>query len=429
MSKQLTDRACSSTKPDPTKDKVLCAGNCLRLRIRPSGTRTWEVDFTSNGVRKKVTLGAFSSSGSSSEGINGLLESGILSLAQARMIAEQWKLIRRAGRNPVQEWEERKQIALDEGIRENAEPTLNYVIDQFERGHVEGKASAPAVRYRLKLIRDGLGESKIKQIKRPSIVTLIENVAVGRREGSSAKQLAGEVLTLIKRVWRFAESREWVTEGYMERLTRADFDARPNRREVTLRIDEMMHIWQVLADIENCKSEPETLAALKLMMLTGQRECEVTGAEWSEINIKRREWHIPATRTKNHRAHLVHLSPQSIAVLEDIRKLTSHSMFVFASPRKDKQPIWGRSVNNALGTLFRRKVLHGITQCCVHDFRRTLISRLPDLGFDSFIGHKIANHKLPGILAHYNHAEYLKERKEALEIWGSAITAKPNDPE
>lgn len=33
--------------------------------------------------------------------------------------------------------------------------------------------------------------------------------------------------------------------------------------------------------------------------------------------------------------------------------------------------------------------------------RHTLITRLPDLGFEHFIGHNIANHVLPGVLEHY----------------------------
>ncbi len=42
---------------------------------------------------------------------------------------------------------------------------------------------------------------------------------------------------------------------------------------------------------------------------------------------------------------------------------------------------------------------------------------LPDLGIESFIGHKIANHRLPGVLGIYNHAEYLPEREAALKKW------------
>jgi len=59
----------------------------------------------------------------------------------------------------------------------------------------------------------------------------------------------------------------------------------------------------------------------------------------------------------------------------------------------------------------------------VHDLRRTLITRLPDLGFELFIGHKIANHVLPGVLAHYNHNSYEPQREAALKAWAGRIEA------
>ena len=57
----------------------------------------------------------------------------------------------------------------------------------------------------------------------------------------------------------------------------------------------------------------------------------------------------------------------------------------------------------------------------MHDLRRTLITRLPDLGFELFIAHKIANHALPGVLAHYNHNEYMPQREAALKAWAHLI--------
>jgi hypothetical protein len=71
--------------------------------------------------------------------------------------------------------------------------------------------------------------------------------------------------------------------------------------------------------------------------------------------------------------------------------------------------------------MFKRGRLPNVTPCHVHDFRRTLVSRLPDLGIESFIGHKIANHRLPGVLGIYNHAEYLPEREDALNKWADRI--------
>jgi len=77
--------------------------------------------------------------------------------------------------------------------------------------------------------------------------------------------------------------------------------------------------------------------------------------------------------------------------------------------------------------MFSRGVLPNISPCHVHDLRRTLITRLPDLGFEPFIGHKIANHVLPGVMAHYNHNEYLSQRKAALEEWANRVESLANN--
>ena len=67
----------------------------------------------------------------------------------------------------------------------------------------------------------------------------------------------------------------------IEKLTRKDFDAKPNKREVTLRLDEVAEVWRALSDPVRCKADPVTISALKLLILTGQREREVTDAEWT----------------------------------------------------------------------------------------------------------------------------------------------------
>jgi integrase len=166
---------------------------------------------------------------------------------------------------------------------------------------------------------------------------------------------------------------------------------------------------------------------MRLLILTGQRETEVTDAEWSEFDLAEGLWRVPAERTKSARAHLVHLAPQAVAILEELRPLTGSERHVFASPLRKGQSVYGRSVNNALLTMFKGGRLPNVTRCHVHNFRRTLISRLPDIGVESFIGHKIANHRLPGVLGIYNHAEYLPERQAALNKWAERIELLASD--
>jgi integrase len=417
---KLTDTACKNTKSKPDRDVLLGDGNGLYLRIRPGGTRAWFVDYLARGTRRKINIGNYDLKGCGSETVEGMLAAGALSLAQARFIAATWKAMRREGRDPVAEWAASKNAANSTTAKASP-PSVSEAVERFTKQHVEGKKSAPATSYRLARLVELIGEQRICDTTRQDVVVALEKIAGGQKEGRAAKQLAGEVLTTAKRLWRFAESREWVPESCIERLKRADFDARPRKRDVALRLDELAEVWRVLGDLERCKADPVTVAALRLLILTGQRECEVTGAAWNEFDLTVGRWHLPAARTKSGRAHLIHLAPQAITILRGLQPLTGGKVHVFASPKRKGQPIYGRSVNNALLSLFKRGLLPNVTPCHVHDFRRTLVSRLPDLGIESFIGHKIANHRLPGVLGVYNHAEYLPEREAALNKWAERI--------
>lgn len=56
-----------------------------------------------------------------------------------------------------------------------------------------------------------------------------------------------------------------------------------------------------------------------------------------------------------------------------------------------------------------------------HDLRRTVMTRLGDLGVLPHVVEKIANHTMEGVMAVYNRQEYLPERKEAMDRWGGHV--------
>ncbi|AAZ98628.1 hypothetical protein Tbd_2675 [Thiobacillus denitrificans ATCC 25259] len=425
---RLAAVTCDTVKPDPKRDRLLGDGDGLFLRIRPHGTKTWVIEYEFQGRRTKYTIGSYSRNGAPGESIPDWLGHGQQSLTQARSIAGSWKAARRGGHDPAAEWEalqaKEKQAAAELQAAQKAEqqqPTVTNAIDSFMQKIMAGKKSAPAIRYRLDRLAALLGDKKIRDVTRQDVIAALDTIAEGLREGQTAKQLAGEVLTQAKRVWRFARAREWVLVSCVEELTRRDFDAKPRKRDVTLRFDELVVVWRTLDDPRKCKADPVTVAAMKLLILTGQRESEVCEAPWKEFDLAQGLWRIPPDRTKAGRAHLVHLAPQAVKILEDVKKITGKERFVFASPLRDKQPVYGRSVNNALKSLFRRGMLSNVTPCTIHDFRRTLVTRLPDLGFEHFLGHKIANHMLSGVSAHYNHNAYETDREAALKAWAARL--------
>ena len=153
---------------------------------------------------------------------------------------------------------------------------------------------------------------------------------------------------------------------------------------------------------------------VELLSLTGQRREEVARLQRAELDLARRIWTLPKSRTKNAKAHVVHLSEQSMAVL----KRQNHA---------------GSYVFSLLGTkpfqeFSRAKLLldqlSGVTGWRLHDLRRTCVSGMARLGIAPHVADKVLNHQagtISGVAAVYQRHEFLWERREALERWGAHV--------
>lgn len=69
-----------------------------------------------------------------------------------------------------------------------------------------------------------------------------------------------------------------------------------------------------------------TRAGMFFNAYTFVRPNELRRAEWEEIDIKKREWVIPAEKMR--REHVVPLSRQDYQILEDIKPFTGRSKYI-----------------------------------------------------------------------------------------------------
>ena len=153
---------------------------------------------------------------------------------------------------------------------------------------------------------------------------------------------------------------------------------------------------------------------VELLALAGQRREEVAGLTWQELDLQQRIWTIPKSRTKNGKAHVVHLSDQAVGVLK----------------RADQN---GPLVFSLLGTkpfqeFSRAKSLldelSGVSEWRLHDLRRTCVSGMARLGVAPHVADKILNHQagtISGVAAVYQRHEFIAERRAAMDLWGAHI--------
>jgi integrase len=161
-------------------------------------------------------------------------------------------------------------------------------------------------------------------------------------------------------------------------------------------------------------------AIVELWALTGQRREEVACLHWEELDLAQRIWTIPKTRTKNAKAHVVHLSTQALGVLK----------------RADQK---GPLAFTLLGTKpfqdfthAKRRLdqLSGVIGWRLHDLRRTCVSGMARIGVAPHVADKILNHQagmISGVAAVYQRHDFLSERRQALDLWGAHVGAMLTD--
>jgi integrase len=135
-------------------------------------------------------------------------------------------------------------------------------------------------------------------------------------------------------------------------------------------ITDPVEVGALLRAIDAFRGTLIVQSALKLSALVFVRPSELRQAEWSEIDLEKGEWNIPARRMKGWTRkgittpHLVPLAPQAVAILQDLQPLTGRGLHVFAG-RDPRKPMSEAAVNAAL----RRMGYDTKTEMTGHGFR------------------------------------------------------------
>lgn len=134
-------------------------------------------------------------------------------------------------------------------------------------------------------------------------------------------------------------------------------------------------------------------------------------AEWSEINIDKVEWKIPAEKMKMRTTHIVPLSLQAKTVLGEIKPLAGISKYVFPSLRSGTRPMSNNTILAAL-----RNMGYGKDEMTGHGFRAMASTILHEQGWPSdIIELQLAHAERNNIKAANNHAQHLPERRRMMQ--------------
>jgi integrase len=179
---------------------------------------------------------------------------------------------------------------------------------------------------------------------------------------------------------------------------------------------------------------------IRLALLTLARRDEVAGMTWGEVAADFSTWTQPASRTKNAKPHIVHLSAPARAVLRVMASagegkgapsLPPPDRLVFGVA--DNRPItahsWAkRKLDEAIAAERKEAAGEGeavaMPPWVLHDFRRSGVTWLAGAGFAPHVCDRLLNHvagTISGVAAVYQRAEFLPERKAALDAWAAHV--------
>lgn len=379
---RFTDRWIQSCYAGSARDDyadALCPG--LHLRISRRGAKTFSVMLRVHGRQQRRTLGRYPS----------------LSLAKAR--EETLSLLRNAS------------VGVDPREPERVEiPPITFaeLIDAYVTRHLKPNART------WKTVEGSLKRKELRPFRtRPAagitkaeFVTLIDRVA---------ETMPGAAVSLLRRLnmlYNWAADRDMVPGNPCERIPAP---AKTNERDRILSDDEIVAVWKATARLPL-----PYMQMFRMFMLTGQRRAEVSTMCWGEIDGD--VWVIPREKVKKDRPHAVPLTNTATAVLGTLPRFR-HGDYIFTTTDGRKPS------SNFTKTRAALHELSNTSGWTIHDIRRTVRSKLAELGVPREIARKVVNHEDGKVDRIYNRHAYLAEKREALEKWEKHLlnlTAKPS---
>jgi len=386
----LTNTAVAQAKKN-AKPYKLTDGAGLYLEVTPSGGKLWRYRFRLHGKESLFSLGEFPS----------------VSLADARKQREAARELVKAGINPAHN---RKATLLQR--KHEAATTFEAVAGEWYAANAS-KWSA-GYSHSVKTIIDDdinkfIGALPIKDIKTPVVYDVVRRIE--KRQAPTRAILARQI---IGSVFKLAILTH-----------RADYNvADPIKGEIARRVVEhRKHLRQeelpdFLRKLEDYTGHVTTKIALKLLLLTAVRPSELCGAAWTEFDLDRGEWRIPAERMKMRVVHFVPLPSQAVGLLLELKELTGHEKHLFPNQGTKSPTIPAATLRNAVTKLGYSD------RFSPHGARGTFSTICNELGFRSdVIERQLAHSERNKVRASYNQAEYLTERRAMMQQYADMLDA------
>ena len=385
---KLNARQVDAAKPKEKAYK-LADGAGLYLEVVPSGSRYWRMKYRFNGKEKRMAFGVYPA----------------VSLAQARALRDEANKKLAEGFDPSFAKKEEKlvrDVRLHNTFQAVALEWHGTKVSRWSEGYASDIIEAFN-----KDIFPYIGQQPVNEIKPLVLLNVLR-----RMESRGATEKAKKVRQRCSEVFRYA-----IVTGRAEYNPAADLTSAMSGHESKhypfLTVEELPDFFKALSGYTG---SPLIVLAARLLILTGVRTGELRGAFWSEFDLEKAVWEIPAERMKMKRPHLVPLSTQALEIVQQLKVMSGQYPLVFPGRNDPRKTMSEASINQ----VFKRIGYTG--KVTGHGFRHTMSTILHEEGFNTaWIETQLAHVDKNAIRGTYNHALYLEGRKEMMQWYGDYV--------
>ncbi|WP_264865888.1 phage integrase central domain-containing protein, partial [Escherichia coli] len=385
---KLNARQVDAAKPKEKAYK-LADGAGLYLEVVPSGSRYWRMKYRFNGKEKRMAFGVYPA----------------VSLAQARALRDEAKKKLAEGIDPSFAKKEEKlvrDVQLNNTFQSVALEWHGTKVSRWSEGYASDIIEAFN-----KDIFPYIGQLPVNEIKPLVLLNVLRRI-----ESRGATEKAKKVRQRCSEVFRYA-----IVTGRAEYNPAADLTSAMSGHESKhypfLSVEELPDFFKALAGYTG---SPLVVLAARLLILTGVRTGELRGAFWSEFDLEKAVWEIPAERMKMKRPHLVPLSTQALEIVQQLKVMSGQYPLVFPGRNDPRKTMSEASINQ----VFKRIGYTG--KVTGHSFRHTMSTILHEEGFNTaWIETQLAHVDKNAIRGTYNHAQYLEGRREMMQWYSDYL--------
>lgn len=351
------------------------------LRIYPSGRKSYVVTYRCRGRQRFYTLGRH----------------GELTPYQARTEALETLARTRRGEDPSAE-----------RAGERGAPTVTDLWDRYRREYIEVRLKPETQRRLLRLwpkhILPRFGERKVSDVARSDVAKLMSEMAATPMEANAVRKA-------LSAGFNMAEVWGWRSDGTNPCKLVQMF--KEETRERFLSEEELGRLAEALATLE--EEDPKrahTVAAIRLLILTGCRRSEILGLRWQDVDFERRCLRLPDSKTG---AKVVFLNTVALELLAGIERIEGNP-----------HVIPGRAPGSHLRRLDRTwdaaRKQSGLEDVRLHDLRHTYASFGVGTGLSLPLVGRLLGHSRSATTERYAHLADDPVRQAAEQI-GSTIEA------